>query len=176
MSEVESGADVDSFTAWLQALEQTGAATFIKESTWAFPMIEAIHVIAIALVVGTIAMVDLRLLGLASMRRPYSELSGDVLPWTWGAFALAALTGALMFVSQPVAYFGNTAFRIKLLVLLLAGINMSVFQLITHRGVAKWDRATTVPLSGMLAGALSLTFWVTVVFFGRRIGFTMSPV
>ena len=163
-------------TALLQSIEQTGAATFIKESTWAFPMIESIHVIAIALVVGTIATVDLRLLGLASMRRAYSDLSGDVLPWTWGAFTLAAVTGALMFVSQPVAYFGNTAFRIKLLVLLLAGINMSVFQLVTHRGVAKWDRAATVPLSATLAGALSLAFWIAVVFFGRRIGFTMSPV
>jgi len=167
---------VESFTALLQSIERTGAAAFIKESTWAFPMIESIHVIAIALVVGTIATVDLRLLGLASMRRPYSELSGDVLPWTWGAFALAAISGALMFVSQPVAYFGNTAFRIKLLVLLFAGINMAVFQLITHRGVARWDRAATVPLPGKLAGGLSLTFWIAVVFFGRRIGFTMSPV
>jgi len=167
---------VESITALLQSIERTGAATFIKESTWAFPMTESIHVIAIALVVGTIATVDLRLLGLASMRRAYGELSRDVLPWTWGAFALAALTGALMFVSQPVAYFANTAFRIKLLILLLAGINMLVFQLITHRGVAKWDRAATVPLPGMLAGALSLGFWIAVVFFGRRIGFTMSPV
>ena len=163
-------------TALLRSIETTSAAIFIKESPWAFPMIESLHVIAIALVVGTIATVDLRLLGLASMRRAYTELSRDVLPWTWGAFALAAMTGGLMFISQPVAYFDNTAFRIKLLLLLFAGGNMLVFQLITHRGVAKWDRATTVPLPGMLAGGLSLAFWITVVFFGRRIGFTMSPV
>ena len=162
--------------ALLKWIEGTRASVFLQESAWAFPTIESIHVIAIALVVGTIAIVDLRLLALASVGRAYTELSRDVLPWTWGAFAIAATTGTLMFISQPVAYFANTAFRIKLSVLLLAGINMLVFQLITQRGVAKWDHGTTVPLSGKVAGALSLALWIAVVFFGRRIGFTMSPV
>jgi len=167
---------VEHVEALLRWIERTALAVFLQESAWAFPTIESLHVIAIALVIGTIAIVDLRLLALASVKRPYTELSRDILPCTWGAFAVAVTTGVLMFISQPVAYFANTAFRIKLTVLLLAGINMMVFQLITHRGVAKWDHDAAVPLPGKLAGALSLTFWVLVVFFGRRIGFTMSPV
>lgn len=150
-------------------------AVYIKESPWAFPTIESFHVIAAALVVGTIVIVDLRLLGLASTGRAFSELSRDVLPWTWVAFAIAALTGALMFVSQPVDYFGNTAFRIKLALLVCAGINMVIFHFVTQRGIATWDQAAAPP-AGRIAGALSIAFWVVVVFFGRQIGFTMSPV
>jgi hypothetical protein len=164
---------VTDFLSWLA---QTEISVFIRESAWAFPTIESVHVIAIALVVGTIAIVDLRLVGLASASRSYTELSREVLPWTWGAFAVAATMGTLMFVSQPVGYFHNAAFRIKMLLLTLAGVNMLVFQLITCRSVARWDRAAAVPLAGRIAAALSLAFWLAIVFFGRRVGFTMSPM
>ena len=90
--------------------------------------IETIHVIAITLVFGTIAIVDFRLLGLGSNNRPVTELCRDVLPWTWIAFAFAAVTGGLLFVSHATQYFGNTAFRAKMLLMLLAGINMVVFE------------------------------------------------
>jgi hypothetical protein len=166
---------VQSIADTLSWLDSTWLSEFIRESPWAFPTIESIHVIALALVIGTIAIVDLRLLGLASTRRPFTELSREVLPWTWGAFVLAATTGGLMFVSQPLGYYANVAFRIKIILVLLAGLNMLVFQLVTHRGVARWDRAPSVPLPGKIAGTFSLIFWVAVVFFGRRIGFTMSP-
>jgi hypothetical protein len=166
---------LESITKALGWLDSTSLAVFIRESPWTFPAIEAIHVIALALVVGTIAIIDLRLLGFASTHRAFTELSGEVLPWTWSAFVFAATTGVLMFVSQPLGYYENSAFRIKIVLLLLAGLNMMVFQLITHRGVSRWDRAASVPLSGKLAGALSLIFWIAIVFFGRRIGFTMSP-
>ena len=164
------------FTAFLSWLDATPVAAFIRESEWAFPTIESVHVIALALVVGSIAIVDLRLLGLASTGRPYTQLSGEVLPLTWSAFALAAASGLLMFISQPLAYYANVAFRIKILLLLLAGFNMLAFQLITHRAVGRWDRHAAAPLAGKIAGVMSLTLWIAVVFFGRRIGFTMSPL
>jgi hypothetical protein len=164
---------LQSITDFLTALEATPLSFFIRESVWAFPTIESVHVIAVALVVGMIAIVDLRLLGLASTRHAVTGLSRDVLPWTWTAFVFAVVAGTLMFVSQPVDYFGNTAFRIKILLLLFAGLNMLVFQLITYRSVADWDRDTPVPLAGKIAGAVSLTCWVAIVFFGRQIGFTM---
>lgn len=155
------------FTDLLHWLESTALATAIKESPWIFPTIEAFHVIAAALVVGTIAIVDLRLLGLASTGRVFTELSRDVLPWTWAAFVLAACTGALMFISRPVDYLANTPFRIKLLLLACAGANMLAFHLVTAR--------RTGSTRERVAGTLSLTFWIAVVFFGRQIGFTMSP-
>jgi len=81
-----------------------------------------------------------------------------------------------MFASNANDYFVNTAFRIKLLLLAAAGVNMLVFQLVTYRGVAAWDRDAALPLPARLASAISLTCWVAVVFFGRWIGFTMSPL
>jgi hypothetical protein len=145
---------------------------FIQQSGWAFPTIETIHVIAIALVVGTISIVDLRLLGLAWTQRPVTQLCREILPMTWIAFAVALCAGSLMFISQAMEYFSNFAFRAKFAVMAVAGLNMLVFQFVTYRGIAAWDRSAAVPIAGRLAGAISLTCWISIVFFGRWIGFT----
>jgi len=165
---------VDFIAAILKWLESTPLSIFILESEWAFPTIESIHVIAIALVVGTISIVDLRLLGLASTKRGFTELSHEVLPWTWLAFAVAVIAGLLLFISHATEYFGNTAFRIKLLLILLAGLNMMYFHLFTCRKVSEWDRSFAVPVAGKIAGGISLLCWIAVIGFGRWIGFSMS--
>jgi hypothetical protein len=165
---------LETVTALVSWLESTALAQYVTQSTIAFPAIEVAHVIAIALVFGTIAIVDLRLLGLGSNNRAVTELCRDVLPWTWGAYAIAAITGSLLFISQATQYVANPAFRMKMLLMLLAGINMVVFELITFRGVAKWDRDVPVAPAGKLAGALSLACWVGVVGFARWVGFTVG--
>ena len=165
---------MDFIAAILKWLESTPLSIFILESEWAFPTIESIHVIAIALVVGTISIVDLRLLGLASTKRGFTELSHEVLPWTWLAFAVAVIAGLLLFISHATEYFGNTAFRIKLLLILLAGLNMMYFHLFTCQKVSEWDRSFAVPLAGRIAGGISLLCWIAVIGFGRWIGFSMS--
>lgn len=161
---------LENFFTWL---DDTALAVFIRESTWVFPALESVHVVALTLVVGTIAIVDLRLLGFASTRRPVTELCNEVLPWTWLAFVVALIAGVGMFVSQPMTYYANTAFRIKLLFLVFAAVNMAVFQLLTYSSVAKWDRDEHVPFRAKLAGAISLACWLLIVFFGRQIGFTL---
>src|SRR5262245_19252727 len=183
---------VEAFAQWLAA---TSFSRGIARKFWLIPVlqsintlsiafvlswaamspIESIHVIALTLVVGSIAIVDLRLLGLASTKRSYAELAREVLPWTWLCFGLAVISGSLMFISQPVGYFGNLAFRRKILLLCLAGINMLVFQLITGRGASKWRQEHAVPISGKIAASLSLALWMAVVFLGRWVGFTMTP-
>ena len=165
---------MDLIAAILKWLESTPLSIFILESEWAFPTIESIHVIAIALVVGTISIVDLRLLGLASTKRGFTELSHEVLPWTWLAFAVAVIAGLLLFISHATEYFGNTAFRIKLLLILLAGLNMMYFHLFTCRKASEWNRSFAVPLAGRIAGGISLLCWIAVIGFGRWIGFSMS--
>lgn len=159
----------------LTQLENTPLATRIAASDWAFPIIESIHVIALTLVLGTVCVVDLRLLGWASVRQSYREVARETLPWTWIAFAVAAISGTLMFITKASAYYENTAFRTKAVLLLLAGLNMLIFELLTARRAAGWDRSQSVPWTGRLAAALSLLFWISIVFFGRRIGFTMAP-
>ena len=96
-----------------------------------------------------------------------------MLPWTWGAFVLAAISGTLMFISQPWTYLDNAAFRIKFALMFLAAVNMLVFQL---SEVSTWDRNAAAPLAGKIAATLSLVFWIAIVFFGRRVGFTTIPV
>ena len=164
---------MQSLTDLMGWLEATSLAVFIHRTAWAFTTVELVHVFAISLVVGTIAMVDLRLLGLASTKRPFTELAGQVLPFTWVAFVLAVMAGSLLFISQATAYFASTTFRIKMLVIILAGINMLVFELITVRGVQDWDRKPVPALPARLAGGISLTCWILVVIFGRLTGFTV---
>ncbi len=158
----------------LQTLHDLPLADSMRKSLYLFPLIEAAHVIAIALVFSTIAVVDLRLLGVASGGRRYSRLSSELLKFTWFAFGLAVVTGSLMFISNAVIYFNNTPFRIKMILMLLAGVNMAIFQFVTERSVKQWDDRPSAPTAGKIAGILSLCFWIGVICAGRVIGFTLS--
>jgi hypothetical protein len=158
----------------LEALSKSGLATGIRNSLLWFPLLEAVHVIALTLVFGTIMIVDLRMLGVASTNRPYSRVSGDMLKWTWGAFALAAVTGTLMFTTNAAVYFDNTFFRIKFALMALAGLNMLVFQLTTGKGEPAWDQEKKAPTAGRIAAVASLALWVLIIGMGRTVGFTTT--
>ncbi len=158
----------------LNQIENSGIGTAIRESTWLFPTIETLHVLTIVLVVGSIMVVDLRLINVASRVRPVSELMNEVLPFTWIAFVFAAITGSLLFTSAAVKYAANWPFRAKMLLLIAAGINMAIFHLGSYRKVALWDRASITPTGARIAGFVSLAIWVTVVGCGRWIGFTTN--
>ena len=159
---------IDSFLEWLQS---TAPAVAIAESSWLFPTIETVHVLALTTVVGSIAMVDLRLIGAAQRHRSVIELTEEVLPWTWIGFTIAVATGSLMFASNAVKYFANGPFRIKMILLLSAGINMLIFHLVTFRSATAWHRDAAIPPAGRIAGGVSLVIWISVVGFGRWIGF-----
>ena len=155
------------------AIQSTPIGTMIRENLFLFPMIECVHVLALTFVVGTIALVDLRLLGVSARNHSITALSTEILPFTWTAFVLAAITGGLLFVSNAVKYYPNVAFRIKLIFLVCAALNMLIFHFITYKSVKAWDVDTPTPTAAKVAGALSLTFWALVIVFGRRIGFTL---
>lgn len=159
----------------LDAIANSPVGLFMAEYPTAFPTVETLHVMAITTVIGVIAIVDLRLLGLAGNGYAVSRLSRTLVPLAWIGFALAAVTGLLLFSSQPVTYAGNFAFQMKMALLILAGINMAIFHLFTMRGIAMWDRDAQLPVAAKAAGLLSLVIWVLVVAFGRWVGFTMSP-
>jgi hypothetical protein len=163
--------DVSSLLEWLH---QTSLAIGIRDSLFAFPLLEAAHVIGLSLVFGTIAIVDLRLLGVASAHRPFQRLAADTLKWTWVAFALTATTGGLMFITNATVYFHNAYFRAKVVLLVLAAINVLVFELTDGRTVQRWDTAPTAPPLGRTVAVLSLVIWVGVIVTGRMIGFTAT--
>src|SRR5689334_12870452 len=114
--------NVDSDLAFLA---NTGFAKGISQGAVAFPMLESVHVLAIATVVGTITIVDLRLLGYRSHRRGVRQLVRDLLPYTWAAFAVAFLAGSLLFISNAPKYAHNEQFQLKLVLILAAAINMA---------------------------------------------------
>jgi hypothetical protein len=161
--------ELDRALEWLQA---TAIAKTIGENEILFPWIESVHVLAIVLVVGTISIVDLRLLGVASLDRPVRRLMRDMLPYTWGAFGVAAITGSLLFSSKATTYAHNFFFQGKMVLIALAGVNMVLFHLAGIGGVERWGTTKRTPLAAKIAGGVSLTLWVTVVAFGRWIGFT----
>ena len=152
-------------------LEESPLGLAITESEWLFPTIETLHVLALALVIGSIAMLDLRLLGVSNRDRGVIQLAEDTLPWTWSAFVVAAITGALMFVSAATSYYDNVPFRIKLVLLALAGLNMAIFHFTAYRAAHDWNFTLPTPQSARIAASLSLLFWVGVVVAGRWIGF-----
>src|SRR5439155_1864465 len=117
----------------LAALEASSLAASIRSSLYLFPFIESAHVIGLTMVFGTIAIIDLRLLGIASTRRPFSRVASDVLKWTWGAFALTVATGLLMFITNATVYYHNFFFRSKMALLALAGFNMLMFEMTAAR-------------------------------------------
>lgn len=160
--------------ALLSWLEATSLATRIRESLFLFPLLESVHVIGLALVFGTIGIIDLRLLGIASSDRPFKRMASDILKWTWGAFALTALTGSLMFITNAGVYYHNFYFRTKMALLVLAAVNMLSFELTLGRSAHRWDRATAAPPAGRAVAVLSLVIWISVIFAGRLIGFTTS--
>jgi cytochrome bd-type quinol oxidase subunit 1 len=158
----------------LTALESASLSKSIRNSLYAYPLIEAAHVIAGTLVFGTVAVVDLRLLGVASGHRPFTTLAAEILKWTWVAFALAVVTGSLMFITNASGYSANRIFQLKMLALLLAGLNMAVFQVLSSTSIHLWDTRPMAPPSGRIAATLSLCLWVGVIVMGRLIGFTMD--
>jgi hypothetical protein len=164
---------LQAISALLKWLETTPFAEFVQQSPFGFPAMLTLHLVSVAIVVGMITVVDLRLLGLASMKSAVSDVCRQALPWTWGAFVVSALTGAVLFMAQPVKYFDNYAFRVKFLLMALAGINMLVFELVIYRGVAEWDRDARVPLAAKLAGAISLLAWIAIVAYGRWTAYYM---
>ena len=159
--------------AW-QSLQDTQIATAIREGETLFPWIECIHVLALTLVIGSIAIVDLRLIGWRSRQRSVTETTAEALPVTWGAFALALLTGGLMFSSNAAAYAHNGYFQAKMALIGLAGVNMAVYHLCVAREAASWHTAASTPLKARIVGGTSLLLWIAVAACGRWIGFTIN--
>src|SRR3569833_2292432 len=133
--------------AFLGALDKTPLAEWVQAEPLAFPLIEAAHVISVMLVFGSIAMLDLRLLGVSSRNYAVVRISNEVLPWTWASFLVSVISGCLLFVGQATNYLINTEFRIKMILLALAGLNLAVFHVFSWSKVRDWNSAAPTPVS-----------------------------
>jgi hypothetical protein len=159
-------------TPLVEAVQNSALSEWMRTSLKAVAIINALHVMSIVTVFGTIFLVDLRLLGYPNVQRSFMRMHDELLRWTWGAFGIAAVTGVLLFMVNAVTYHRNTAFWLKMAVIVLAGINMLIFERGTVKSVASWDTGVKPPRAAQMAGALSILLWVAVIVFGRWIGFT----
>lgn len=153
-------------------IENSAIGTAIREGATLFPCIESVHVLMVALVFGSICIVDLRLVGVGSHRRSAVQLIRELLPFTWVGFVGAVITGSLLFSSNAAMYWESSMFRFKMLALLLAGLNMAAFHLGAYKRIGEWDEVLPTPGGARLAGYASIGLWLAVIFLGRWVGFS----
>jgi hypothetical protein len=159
-------------TPIVEAAQNSALSEWMRTSLKAVAIINALHIMSIVTVFGTILVVDLRLIGYPNVKRSFMRMHHELLRWTWGAFGIAAVTGVLLFMVNAVTYHRNTAFWLKMGAMVLAGINMMVFELMTAKTAPSWDKGVLPPPAARAAGFLSIVLWVAVIVFGRWIGFT----
>lgn len=126
-------------------------------ATWWFPLLESFHVLGVVMLLGSLLMIDLRLLGMAARTYTIEALSAGVIGWVWLGFALALVSGVGMFISRPSHYAANPAFQSKLVLLALIGLNLVLFKNLGR-------------MPGKPAAGLSLLLWAGVVLAGRWTG------
>ncbi len=161
-----------SFLAWLH---DTSFSTMMRESVWAEPIVETIHVLTLTVFLGFVLLLDLRLLDLTMRQRRLSDLFRELNPGLFGGFAVMVVTGLLLFSADPVSFYSTIFFKLKMIMLVLAGLNVIVFNATLGRRLADWDGGPRTPWGAKAAGIVSLTLWIAIVAAGRGIAYALPP-
>ena len=151
-------------------LERLPIAVAMRQELWLYPVVEIAHIAGFVVLVGSIVVLDLRLLGL-SRALPVSALTRHIVPWSASALLLIVPTGLLMFTAHASDFVTNGAFQLKLLLILTAGINAGLFHTGVYRTVAQWDRDVRAPLIARLHACASLAIWFGVIACGRLLAY-----
>jgi hypothetical protein len=158
-----------------QWIQESGLATAVRESSYAYPIIMSTHLACIAVFGGMILMTDLRLMGLAMTDVPVATMIRELRPWKWFGFILMVTCGFLLAISRMTTYFPNPYFQAKLTLLVLVGVHALIFRPLVYKNPEKIDSAPQLPGVAKLAGALSLIMWVTIPIMGRLIAYWDAP-
>jgi hypothetical protein len=153
------------------AIEASGLGQAMRQSLWLYPIVEIVHIVGLALLFGSIVVLDLRLLGWGKGISA-KKLAGHVLPWTAASFLLIVPSGLAMFVAHASDLIGNPVFLLKICLIFAAAINAAAFHAGTFRGAGSWDVDAMPPGAARLAGAISLLLWVAVIACGRLLAYT----
>jgi hypothetical protein len=159
------------FCHWLQS---TGWAVWIKESFNVFPALHVLHIFGFILLVAGTTILDGRMLGWWIRSRSVSNVSDLTLPWAKAGFGLNVTTGFILFAAHAVDMYTNTAFRVKMLLVIGAGLNILLFHLTSYRYVDEWGHREQTPASARATAIVSLILWFGIVAMSRVIGFTGS--
>lgn len=141
----------------------------MRVSPWLFPTIESFHIVGVAFLIGSVARLDAPLTGLYS-RSSVTSMARATMPWQWTGLLLAVCTGTLLFSSEAEGLYANHAFRLKMLMVLLLGLNSAIYEL-TRRNIVRWDVDTATLIAAKITGLVSLTLWIGVVVAGRWIAY-----
>lgn len=155
---------------WLLWLKNSVLASAIRQWVWAYPLIEALHILGITLLVGSVAMLDLRLLGI-SRHVMVTDMAGHILPWSYASFRAVIFSGFLLFATDALAIALNLAFRLKLILILGAGINAIAFHWKFYPSVQRWNRGVEAPLMVRAIAIISLILWIAVITCGSLIAY-----
>lgn len=164
-----------SLANFLQWLHDTQFSSTIRDSLWTEPIVETIHVLTLTLFLGFAILLDMRLLGVAMRRRRISEVLAQFNPWLFVGFAIMILSGTILFCGDPVAFYSTTFFKVKMIMLVMAGVNVLVFNATIGRRVAEWDLAASTPPAAKAAAVVSLVLWILIVAAGRGIAYALPP-
>ncbi|RJG27482.1 hypothetical protein [Massilia cavernae] len=152
-------------------LEATPLAAAMRGSTWMYPIVEIFHITGFAILVGSVALFDLRVLGFARAL-PVQALARHLLPWAVASLGLIVPAGLMMFSAHPHDFAGNPVFQLKLSLIALAGLNAAWFHLGVYRGAASWNTQVAAPPLARVQAAASLAIWIAVICCGRLLAYT----
>ena len=150
--------------------ERTALATGLRSSTWGYPAVEAVHIWGLAVLIGTAVAFDLRLLGVSS-KLPVEALARFLLPCARAAFALTALSGALLFSTQATTFAVQPLFYVKMSIIGVAVVNSTIFQRGVFRSVEAWGSARDTPAAAKGAALVSMTAWTAALVCGRFLAY-----
>ena len=156
-------------------IETTSTSQSLAESVWAYPIIESLHAIGVAVFLGLLLVWDLRLLGVMFKRIAVTEVWARLIPWIAIGAVFMMATGVALFWAKPVYSWGHVFFRVKVAALFLALANAAAFHVGIERRIIDWDLAPTPPRAARTAGVISMVLWAVIVIAGRLIGYTWFP-
>ena len=152
------------------AIEASALGQAMRQWLWLYPIVEIVHIAGIALLVGSIVILDLRLLGV-SRSLPVRRLAAHILPWSLASFVLIVPSGLAMFVAHASDLMGNAVFPLKICLILLAGANAGIFHAGAFRRAAQWDVDVMPPVAARVAATVSLLLWFSVIACGRLLAY-----
>jgi hypothetical protein len=156
-----------------EQLEATPVGVFVRESIWGFPILVAIHIITLVFSVGIVLWLDLRLVGVSMTGVPVSRVYRRLMPLAFLGFTVMMLSGATLLTGFATSAYKNPYFRVKLVALLVAGINAFVYHTNVERRISLWDRSPVPPVAARMAGIVSIVAWTTVILAGRMMSYTL---
>lgn len=162
-------------TSFLQWLDATHFSQWMRGSIWAEPIVESIHVLTLTLFLGFAVLLDLRLLGVCMRKRRVSEVLDQFNPYLVVGFGIMIVSGVLLFSGDPVSFYSTMFFKIKMILLVFAGLNVLIFNATIRKKVAEWDLAAKTPAAAKFAALISLVLWAAIVAAGRAIAYALPP-